>query len=440
MKTLNIYIETFGCQMNLADSDILAAIMINNNYGIVQDVKHADIILLNTCSIRDNAEQRVKKRLKEFKSLKKRNKDLLIGIIGCMAERLRDTLITEENVDIVVGPDAYRSLPNLLNSIEDSKRVVNVELSETETYDDINPVKLNSNGVCAFIPIMRGCSNYCSYCVVPYTRGVERSRNPESIIKEAEELFKNGYREVTLIGQNVNSYMWNNSYMLDFPDLLKAIASINPLLRVRFATSHPKDISDKLLLLIAEKPNICKSIHLPVQSGSNRILKLMNRKYTREWYSEKILSIRKFIPDCSITTDIITGFCTETEQDHIDTLSLMKWAKFDAAFMFMYSERAGTYAAEYLTDNVPKSLKIKRLNEIILLQRELSLQSNKKEIGKVQQVLIEGYSKRSNDFLSGRTTYNKVVVFPAKNKKPGQYVNVLISKCTSATLIGEIVD
>lgn len=427
--------------MNFADSDVLASIMTNHNYQITEDLTDADIILINTCSIRDNAEQRVRKRLKELRSLRKKNKDLLLGIIGCMAERLKEQLIKDENVDIVVGPDAYRSLPFLLASLNKGDTIVNVLLSEEETYADINPVRLSSNKVSAFITIMRGCRNYCSYCVVPYTRGVERSRSPQSIVEEARNAFNQGYREVTLLGQNVNSYNWKDSDKeIDFADILKMVANVNPLLRVRFATSHPKDISDKLLYTIAETSNICNSIHLPVQSGSNKILKLMNRKYTREWYLERISAIKRIIPNCSLSTDIIAGFCTETEEDHNDTLSIMENVGYDLAYMFFYSEREGTYAAKNLSDDVPINIKKRRLSEIIEKQQTLSLINNKKEIGTVQEVLIEGKSKRNSAFLSGRTGRNKVVVFPAKDKKPGDYVNVLIIDCTTATLIGEISD
>jgi len=427
--------------MNFADSDVLASIMTNHNYQITEDLTDADIILINTCSIRDNAEQRVRKRLKELRSLRKKNKDLLLGIIGCMAERLKEQLIKDENVDIVVGPDAYRTLPFLLASLNKGDTIVNVLLSEEETYADINPVRLSSNKVSAFITIMRGCRNYCSYCVVPYTRGVERSRSPQSIVEEARNAFNQGYREVTLLGQNVNSYNWKDSDKeIDFADILKMVANVNPLLRVRFATSHPKDISDKLLYTIAETSNICNSIHLPVQSGSNKILKLMNRKYTREWYLERISAIKRIIPNCSLSTDIIAGFCTETEEDHNDTLSIMENVGYDLAYMFFYSEREGTYAAKNLSDDVPINIKKRRLSEIIEKQQKLSLINNKKEIGTVQEVLIEGKSKRNSSFLSGRTSRNKVVVFPAKDKKPGDYVNVLITDCTTATLIGEISD
>jgi len=426
--------------MNFVDSDILASIMLSYDYSISNNINDADIILLNTCSIRNNAEERIKKRLRELRFLKKKNRLLLIGIVGCMAERLKEQLLEEGDVDIVVGPDAYRSLPALLSSMNNNDKIINVELSEEETYSDIKPVRLSSNGVSAFIAIMRGCENYCSYCVVPYTRGAERSRPPESIINEATELFNNGYKEISLLGQNVNSYLWKEGdTVIDFPDILKMVANINPLLRVRFATSHPKDISDKLIQVIASTHNICKSIHLPVQSGNNRILNLMNRNYTREYYLERIATIRKNIPDCSVSTDIIAGFCTETEEEHKDTLSLMDLAVYDNAFMFMYSGREGTYAARYLDDNVPEHIKKRRLNEIIEKQRKLSVFNNKKEIGTVQEVLIEGKSKRESEYLSGRTSKNKVVVFPAEGYSPGEYVNIEITACTSATLIGKII-
>jgi len=425
--------------MNFSDSDILASIMKNHNYEIVGKPDISDIVLINTCSIRDNAEQRVRKRLREFRALRKKNPGLIIGVIGCMAERLKEQLISEEGVDIVVGPDSYRSLPGLLASLNPGETAINVILSDEETYSDIDPERITSNGVSAFIPIMRGCTNFCSYCVVPFTRGKERSRNPGSIIIEAEKLFSEGYREVSLLGQNVNSYIWTgNNKSYDFPDLLIKVAAISPELRVRFATSHPKDISDKLIEVISQTPNVCKAIHLPVQSGSNKILKLMNRKYSIEWYKDRITAIKTLIPDCSISTDIITGFCGETEEDHQETLALMEWVHYDSAFMFMYSERAGTHAANHLIDNVSVLIKNERLNRIITLQQKLSLESNIKEKGSIQEVLIEGRSKRNAEFLSGRTTKNKVVVFPRLDKVPGEYVNVLITGCTAATLTGEI--
>lgn len=438
-NTKNIYIETYGCQMNFSDSEIVSSIMTENGYAITQEIDNADIIFINTCSIRDNAEQRVRKRLANLNALKKKKPELKVGILGCMAERLKSKLLEEEQVvDLIVGPDAYRDLPKLMLSVESGQRAINVILSAEETYGDISPVRLDKNKISAFISIMRGCQNYCAYCVVPFTRGKERSRKPETILAEAKQLFDEGYRELTLLGQNVNSYQWEKESM-GFPELLSEVAQINPLLRVRFATSHPKDISDKLIQTIAKYPNICKSIHLPVQSGSNRILDLMNRKYSRECYLERITSIKTLIPDCGISTDIISGFCTETEIDHQQTLSIMKAVAYDYAFMFKYSERPDTMAAKKYKDDVPEAIKSKRLTEIIDLQQQLSLTANKKNIGSIVEVLVEGFSKKSQLQLSGRNSQNKVVVFPKENFKPGDYVNVKILNCTTATLIGEAV-
>ena len=436
-----LYIETYGCQMNFSDSEIIGSVMINNNYELTNKISEADIIFINTCSVRHNAEQRVRKKLKELNAQKKNNPHLKIGILGCTAERLKSKLFEEEKIiDIIAGPDAYRNLPGLMTTVESGQKAVNVILSAEETYADINPVKFGDNKVSAFISIMRGCQNFCSYCVVPYTRGKERSRNPQTIINEANDLFKQGYREVTLLGQNVNSYNWKGEENVNFAQLLEQIALVNPQLRVRFATSHPKDISDELLQIIAKHENICKAIHLPVQSGSTRVLELMNRKYTRQSYINRIEAIRKFIPGCAISTDIITGFCSETEDDHQQTLSLMKWADFNFAFMFKYSERSGTIAAEKFKDDIPDETKGRRLKEIIDLQQKLSYESNLKDIGKTFKVLIEGVSKKSNQKLSGRNSQNKVVVFPKKNFKTGDYVNVKIIDCTSATLIGEAIN
>ncbi|HNY06548.1 MAG TPA: tRNA (N6-isopentenyl adenosine(37)-C2)-methylthiotransferase MiaB [Bacteroidales bacterium] len=434
----NIYIETYGCQMNFSDSEIVGSIMLKSGCQIVDDQNQADVIFINTCSIRDHAEQRIRKRLHELQHLKKKKPGLEIGILGCMAERLKNQLLEEEQlVDLIAGPDAYRDLPNLLQTVENGQKAINVLLSTEETYADINPVRLASNGISAFISIMRGCQNFCSYCVVPYTRGKERSRNPETIVNEAKNLFETGYREITLLGQNVNSYQWNSdTETTNFANLLEKIAMQNPLLRIRFATSHPKDISDELLQTIARYENICKSIHLPVQSGSSRILKLMNRKYTREWYMNRIEAIRKIIPDCAISTDIISGFCNETEDDHQQTLSLMEWAGFDYAFMFKYSERPDTMAAKKLEDNVPEEIKSRRLEEVIALQQTLSLTSYRRDVHKQFTVLVEGFSKRSKDYLFGRTSQNKVVVFPKNDYKPGDYVDVTITDCTAATLKG----
>lgn len=427
--------------MNIADSEIVASILNESGYDVTRDINEASLILLNTCSIRENAEQKIWNRLKALKSVRKKNPSVMIGVIGCMAERLKEKLIQNDlPVDIVAGPDSYRSLPDLVTEAEIGQSRINVMLSESETYADISPLRLDSNGVTAFIAIMRGCNNMCTYCVVPFVRGSERSRDPRSIVKEATELFRKGYREVTLIGQNVNSYFWKDTgETIGFPELLAEVSRIDPLLRVRFATSHPKDLSDKLLETIASYDNICKHIHLPVQSGSNRILKLMNRQYTREWYMNRIEAIRKIIPECSVSTDIIAGFCTETEEDHKDTLSLMEWAGFDFAYMFKYNERPGTKAAESLPDDVPDEIKTKRLNEIINLQNKISAKSKKADVGKIHRVLVEGYSKRSTNFLYGRTSQNKVVVFPAENCQIGEYVNVMVEKCTSATLTGRLI-
>jgi len=438
-KNLNLYIETFGCQMNFSDSEIVGSLMADNNYFTTQDISLADVIFINTCSIRDRAEQRVRKRLKEFRSLKKKNPDLIVGVIGCMAERLKDKLFEEEPIiDLIAGPDAYRDLPGLLNKVKIGQKAANILLSAEETYADINPVRLDSNGVSAFISIMRGCQNYCSYCVVPFTRGKERSRDPESIIKEAHNLISMGYKEVTLLGQNVNSYSWKQGKEeINFAKLLKMLAEVDPALRIRFATSNPKDLSDELLHTMANHENICNSIHLPVQAGSDKILKLMNRKYTRSWYIDRIKAIREIIPGCAISTDLIAGFCSETEEDHKETLSLMEWVGYDFAFMFKYSERPNTTAAEKYNDDVPDSVKGRRLKEIIDLQQKLSLKSNMKDIGKKFEVLTESISKRSDEQLSGRNSQNKVVVFPKENYKKGDYVDVVITDCTTATLIGK---
>jgi len=416
--------------MNFSDSEIVVSVL-KDEYNVIEQPKEADLILINTCSIRDNAEQRVLKRLSELNTLKRKKPRLRIGLIGCMAERMKDELFKTGKVDLVVGPDAYRDLPAILS--EESDFPMNVLLSEIETYDDIEPVRYDSNGVSAFISIMRGCNNFCAYCVVPYTRGRERSRNPETIIAEAEKLFADGYREVTLLGQNVNSFHYQG---VTFADLMEAVARVNPLLRVRFATSHPKDLSDVLLEVMARYPNICKSIHLPAQSGSDKMLKLMNRKYTRQWYLDRIAQIRNYMPDCSISTDIIAGFSNETDADHADTLSLMREVGFDYAFMFKYSLREGTAAHRNLEDNVPEAVKTQRLEEIIALQQELSLKSNRADVGKEFEVLIEGASKRSPDNFYGRNSQNKVIVFPKGSSRVGEYVRVLVKRCTSATLLG----
>lgn len=437
-----VYIETYGCQMNQSDSEIVGAIVEENGLEVIEDINQADIIFVNTCSIRDNAEQRVKNRLGEFEAIKKRKPELRIGVLGCMAERMKEELFNEnKSVDIIVGPDSYRDIPKLLNLAESGQKAANVILSEEETYSEITPVRLSSNGVSAFISIMRGCENFCSYCVVPYTRGKERSRDYNSIIKEAEDLFSKGYKEITLLGQNVNSYLWENeNEKINFAKLIEMVAKVSPLLRIRFSTSHPKDISEELIDVIARNNNICKSLHLPVQSGSSRMLKKMNRKYTREDYIGKIDMIKSKIPDISLSTDIIAGFCSETIEDHNDTLSIMEYANYDYAFMFNYSQRPNTLAEKKYKDDVPSEEKTKRLNEIIDLQRKLSLASNKKDIGKEFEVLVEGVSKRSKEKLFGRTSQNKVVIFDNKGVSIGNYVNVKIEDCTSATLIGQLTD
>ena len=430
-----LYIETYGCQMNVGDSEIVVSIMQQEGYRYTESLEEADIVLINTCSIRDNAEQRIWGRLSEMRRMRKQKPSLIIGIIGCMAERLKEGLTKgSTGVDIVAGPDAYRDLPRLVREVDNGGAGVNVELSKEETYAEIAPVRLDKNGVSAFIAIMRGCNNYCSYCVVPYTRGIERSRDAATIVAEARTLFENGYREVTLLGQNVNSYRTGE---VDFPELLKQVAEISPLLRVRFATSHPKDISDKLLETMASMPNICKAIHLPAQSGSTEMLKRMNRKYTREWYLERVAAIRRYMPDCAITTDLIAGFAHETEEEHLDTISLMKEVGYDFAYMFKYSERPGTFAQRNLGDDVPEDVKTRRLTEIIDLQNRLSEESNKRDIGKEFEILVECTSKRSEEQLSGRTSQNKMVVFDRGDHKIGDYVRVRITGCSSATLFGE---
>ncbi|MCF8221808.1 MAG: tRNA (N6-isopentenyl adenosine(37)-C2)-methylthiotransferase MiaB [Bacteroidales bacterium] len=436
-----LYIETYGCQMNVADSEVVVSILGDNGYTLTDNMENADLILVNTCSIRDNAEQRVWGRLDLFKHHKRENPGTMIGIIGCMAERLKEQLLeTDRMVDIVAGPDSYRDLPRLVDEAWEGQKAVNVLLSREETYADIDPVRSDRNGVSSFVSIMRGCNNMCSYCVVPYVRGAERSRDPQTIINEVKELFSRGYREVTLLGQNVNSYSREDKdNKISFARLLEMTAATDPELRVRFSTSHPKDISDELLKVMAENDNICKHIHLPVQSGSSRILDLMNRKYDREWYMDRIRAIRKFLPSCSLSSDMITGFCTETEDDHRQTLSLMNWAKYDFAYMFKYSERPDTLAARKLEDDVPEEIKTRRLNEIIELQNRLSLESKRKDLGKTFEVLVEGFSKKSKNDLSGRTSQNKVVVFPSNGSKAGDYVKVKITDCTAATLLGEAI-
>lgn len=424
--------------MNVADSEVVAAILQQHAYELCEKAEEADLVLINTCSIRDNAEQKIRARLKDFKKIKAADKGPSIGVIGCMAERLKEKLLDEEAVvDLVAGPDAYRDLPSLLQEVENGQKGINTILSLEETYDDIEPVRMDANHVTSFVSIMRGCNNFCAYCVVPGTRGRERSRDPLTVIREATDLFNKGYREVTLLGQNVNSYRWKQGEeLMKFEDLLEQVAAIDPLLRVRFATSHPKDMSDELLQLIAKYPNICRSIHLPVQSGSSSVLKRMKRKYTREHYMGRIEAIRKYLPDATISTDIISGFCGETEEEHRETLELMEWAGYDYAYMFKYSERPGTFAADKLEDDVPETIKTRRLNEIIALQMKMSLESKKLDIGHTFEVLVEGVSKKSKEELYGRTSQNKVVVFPKKDLKAGDYTRVKITDCTSATLKG----
>ena len=430
-----LFVETYGCQMNVGDSEIVVSLMQREGYVYTDRIEQADVILINTCSIRDNAEQRIWGRLNELKRYRKARPGLIVGILGCMAERLREQLLEGPwGVDVVAGPDAYRDLPRLVREAEAGGKGVNVLLSTEETYAEIAPVRLDRNGVSAFVAIMRGCNNFCSYCVVPYTRGRERSRDAATIVAEAQSLFDNGYREVTLLGQNVNSYRAGE---VDFPELLRRVASISPLLRVRFATSHPKDMSDRLLETMASMPNICRAIHLPAQSGATSMLERMNRKYTREWYLDRIAAIRRYMPDCAITTDLIAGFSGETEEEHAATLSLMREVGYSWAFMFKYSERPGTFAQRNLPDGVPDEVKSRRLQEIIALQNDLSLESNRRDVGREFEVLVESESKRNSGQLSGRTSQNKVVVFDRGNHRIGDYVRVRVTGCTSATLLGE---
>ena len=456
-KKTKLYIESYGCQMNFSDSEIVTSILKKENFDTTSQSDEADLILINTCSIRERAEQTVRNRLNHFNGLKKKRPDITVGVLGCMAERLKNQLLEEEKiVDLVVGPDAYRDLPNLVNKIDEGQKAVNTFLSREETYADITPVRLNSNGVTAFISIMRGCDNMCSFCVVPFTRGRERSRDPKSVIKEAKDLFSKGYREVTLLGQNVDSYKWSPNLALKgkaqidkagenetvvFAELLEMVANIDPQLRVRFSTSHPKDITDDVLYTMKRFDNICKYIHLPAQSGNSRVLELMNRTYSREWYIQKIDSIRDILGDeCGISSDMIAGFCSETEEEHKDTISLMDYVQYDFSYMFMYSERPGTIAQKKYKDDIPLETKKKRLSEIIDKQQMLSLRRNQKDLNKVHKVLIEGFSKRSQEHLQGRNSANKVVVFPKKDFKKGEYVDVLVTDCTTATLIGETIN
>jgi len=452
-----LYIESYGCQMNFSDSEIVSSIMSEQGYIATDKFEEADVILVNTCSIREKAEQTVRNRLKQFNTVKKDNPDVIVGVLGCMAERLKEKLLEEEKiVDLVAGPDAYRDLPDLVDKVDDGQKAVNTFLSREETYADISPVRLNSNGVTAFISIMRGCDNMCSFCVVPFTRGRERSRDPYSIVNEAQDLFDKGFREVTLLGQNVDSYKWspdstlkgkaqieraNGAETVNFAQLLELVAQVDPKLRVRFSTSHPKDITDEVLFTMKRYHNICKYIHLPAQSGNSRVLELMNRTYTREWYINRVDAIRRILgEECGISSDMITGFCCETEAEHQDTLSLMDYVKYDFSYMFFYSERPGTLAAKKLEDDIPLEVKKRRLNEVIEKQQAISLERNKLDLGKTHEILIEGYSKRSEKHLQGRNSANKVVVFPAANNQPGEYVKVRIDNCTAATLTGTVVD
>jgi tRNA-2-methylthio-N6-dimethylallyladenosine synthase len=446
--TKSFYIESYGCAMNFADSEVVASILGEQGFGAVKEPELADLILLNTCSIREKAEDTVRKRLTEFRKIKKARPGLIVGVLGCMAERLKGTFIEQEKlVDIVVGPDAYRSLPGLIEEAATGQKGVNVLLSREETYADISPIRLNSNGVTAFVSIMRGCNNMCSFCVVPFTRGRERSRDAMSILQECEALFNEGYREVTLLGQNVDSYHWTvgneqlaiGNNLVTFANLLEMVAQISPLLRVRFSTSHPKDITDDVLFTIKKYENICNYIHLPVQSGSSRVLQLMNRTYSREWYIAKVDRIRELIPDCGLSTDMITGFCTETEEDHQQTLSLFDYCKYDLAYLYFYSERPGTLAARRFEDDVPLETKKRRLQELVDLYRQHSLRTMQKEVGKTFKILVEGFSKKSDEQLQGRTDQNKVVIFAKENFVKGDYVMVKITHCTAGTLFGETI-
>ena len=432
----NLFIETYGCQMNFADSEVVAAVMKMADYELCDSLDTADAIFINTCSIREHAEVKAMSRLEFFRQLKRKKKNLLVGVIGCMAERMQKELLEHPAVDVVAGPDAYLDLPNLIAQAEQGEKSINIDLSLTETYKDVLPQRIGGNRISGFVSIMRGCNNFCSYCIVPYTRGRERSRPYNSILNEVQDLYNRGYKEVTLLGQNVNSYNFEG---LNFASLLENLAQAIPGIRIRFTTSHPKDMSEETIMVISKYPNLCKHIHLPVQSGSSRILKLMNRKYTREWYLERIALIRKHIPDCGISTDMFTGFHSETEEDHQETLSLMREVGYDSAFMFKYSERKGTYASKNLPDDVPEEVKLRRLQEMIDLQMELSLESNKKDIGKEFEVLVEGYSKRSREQLSGRTSQNKVVLFDNQGQKVGDLVRVRIKDASAITLFGDII-
>lgn len=436
--TRKLFVETYGCQMNVADSEVVASVMQMAGYEMTENIEDADAIFVNTCSVRDNAEQKIYGRLQYFHSLRKKKKDLIVGVLGCMAERVKEKLLEEHNVNLVVGPDSYMDLPNLIGAAERGEKAINVELSTQETYKDVLPLKLPGLHISGFVSIMRGCNNFCTYCIVPYTRGRERSRDVDSILNEIRDMREKGFREVTLLGQNVNSYSFEkDGVTVNFPMLLEKVANEAPNMRIRFVTSHPKDMSDETLRVIAAHNNICKYIHLPAQSGSSKILKVMNRKYTREWYLDRIAAIRRIVPDCAISTDLFCGFHSETEEDYQETLSLMREVGYDSAFLFKYSERPGTYAAKHLEDDVPEDVKVKRLQGMIDLQNKLSEESNKRDIGKTFEVLVEGFSKRSREQLFGRTSQNKVVIFDKGDYKVGQFVNVRVTGATSATLFGE---
>ena len=433
-----LFIETYGCQMNVADSEVVASVMQMDGYAVTDKIEEADAIFVNTCSVRDNAEQKIYGRLQYFQSLKRKKKSLIVGVLGCMAERVREELINEHHVDLVVGPDSYMDLPNLIGAVENGEKAINVELSTQETYKDVIPLKIGGVNISGFVSIMRGCNNFCTYCIVPYTRGRERSRDIESILNEIRDMHDKGFREVTLLGQNVNSYLFEkDEEKIDFPMLLERVALEVPQMRIRFTTSHPKDMSDDTLRVIAAHENICKYIHLPAQSGSSRILKVMNRKYTREWYLDRIAAIRRIVPECAISTDLFCGFHSEMEEDYQETLSLMREVGYDSAFLFKYSERPGTYAAKNLPDTVEEAEKVRRLQGMIDLQNQLSEESNKRDIGKEFEVLIEGFSKRSREQLFGRTSQNKVVIFDKKNYHVGEFIKVRVNRASSATLFGE---
>ena len=436
-----LFIETYGCQMNVADSEVVASIMEMDGFELTENIGEANAVFVNTCSVRDNAEQKVIHRLQQLNAMKKKNKGMIVGVIGCMAERVKDELITDHKVDVVVGPDAYLDIPNLINSVEQGEKAINVELSKTETYKDVLPTRIGKS-ISGFVSIMRGCDKFCTYCIVPYTRGRERSREVESVLNEIRDLEAKNYKEVTLLGQTVNSYKYTaeDGTVVDFPKLLSMIAEMVPDMRIRFTSPHPKDMTDETIEVMAKYPNICRFIHLPVQSGSNNVLKAMNRKYTREWFLDRVQTMRRLIPDVAIGTDIFSGFSGETEEDHLQSLDLMREARFDLAFMFKYSERPGTVAAKRLNDDVPEEVKIRRLNEIIALQNEIAKESNHNDIGKVYEVLVEGFSKRSKEQMSGRTSQNKMVVFPREGRHIGEFIKVKILSSTSATLIAEVVD